>query len=515
VLSNYGFNTSTPATYDADDRLTGWNRTDGNKDQSWNLTLVGDWTSFTDESVTETRAHSNVHELTTITGGPNAGSLSYDAKGNLTSNTNSHKYSWDFDNKMSGADTDSNPGNDTTFEYDALGRRVRKNNGTTNTVYALAGQQVIAEYASGTAPTSPAEQYVYGSYIDEPILKDGTGGSVYYSRNQQYSVTALSNSTGSVGERYAYDAYGDLNIFDAAGTLRASSAFNNAITYTGRRFDDESDLYYFRARCFDPRLGRFPGRDSLEYVDGMGIYGAYFGLQGLDPTGNLSILQDGLDKPVVPSGLYRFTRNNPLFKDCTIDIFMGHSNRASIFTGGMVEGDFPEIDEWMEKMRNQYKETGCSGYYGVISCFNVLYNRLIWEKSRIPDWPLDKDRLSGAKCRTMVPDGLGKARNFANKLCSQSVKADRSGIYDPDCGENNCRCNRVTVRVHCAPDMRHLFDTGYGPPNRRGNRPREIPDRQLPAINPCDTNYTIDCFHEWRRPRGKEDYDRMFNDWVY
>jgi len=184
VLSDYGFNTSSPATYDNEDRLTAWNRDDGNLDQSWNLSLVGDWNSFTEETTTETRTHNDVHELTAISGGSNPGSLSYDPKGNLTVNSNGHEYTWDFDNKMTGANTDGQAGDDVTFEYDALGRRVRKNNGTTNTVYALAGQQVAAEYPSGTAPSSPAEQYVYASYIDEPILKDGTGGTVYYSRNQ-------------------------------------------------------------------------------------------------------------------------------------------------------------------------------------------------------------------------------------------------------------------------------------------------------------------------------------------
>jgi len=286
VLSNYGFNTTSPATYDNADRLTGWNRTDGNKDQSWNLSLVGDWTSFTDESVTETRAHSNVHELTAITGGPNAGSLGYDVKGNLTSNTNSHTYSWDFDNKMSGADTDSNPGDDITFDYDALGRRVRKNNGTTSTVYVLADQQVVAEYLSGTVPASPVQTYTYGSYIDEPILKKNSVADCYYHRNQQYSVTAVTDPTGATIERYAYGPYGNITILDGPGSaILTGSLQNNEYTYTGRRFNINTDLYYFRARYFEPSQGRFVGRDPVRYVDGLNLYACYFALSEMDPTG--------------------------------------------------------------------------------------------------------------------------------------------------------------------------------------------------------------------------------------
>ena len=46
---------------------------------------------------------------------------------------------------MSSADTDGDSVADISFEYDALGRRVKKG----NTVYAYSGQQVVAEYTSG------------------------------------------------------------------------------------------------------------------------------------------------------------------------------------------------------------------------------------------------------------------------------------------------------------------------------------------------------------------------------
>ncbi len=140
-MSNYGFATT---TYDDANRLTAWNRTDGNKDQSWALTGVGDWTTFTEESITQVRTHSAAHEVITL----DANILNHDAKGNLTKNYVGHTYVWDFDNKMVSADTngDSNP--DVTFAYDALGRRVKKG----STVYALAGQQVVAESVPGQRP---------------------------------------------------------------------------------------------------------------------------------------------------------------------------------------------------------------------------------------------------------------------------------------------------------------------------------------------------------------------------
>ena len=44
---------------------------------------------------------------------------------------------------------------DVTYEYDALGRRVQRDDGTTATVFVQNGQQTFADYTSGTAATSP------------------------------------------------------------------------------------------------------------------------------------------------------------------------------------------------------------------------------------------------------------------------------------------------------------------------------------------------------------------------
>jgi hypothetical protein len=49
VMQPYGYT----ATYDDEDRLASWARDDSNLTQSWNLSPVGDWTSFTEKSVTD------------------------------------------------------------------------------------------------------------------------------------------------------------------------------------------------------------------------------------------------------------------------------------------------------------------------------------------------------------------------------------------------------------------------------------------------------------------------------
>jgi len=101
-----------------------------------------------------------------------------------------------------------------------------------------------------------------------------------------YSVAALTNNVGVVVERYRYDAYGQRTVLAADGTtVRAQSNYGQQIGFTGRYLDKETGLWYFRARYFDPALGRFIGRDPAGYVDRYQLYMAYFVPNKLDPTG--------------------------------------------------------------------------------------------------------------------------------------------------------------------------------------------------------------------------------------
>ncbi|MBD3222239.1 hypothetical protein GF314_13460, partial [bacterium] len=143
-----------------------------------------------------------------------------------------------------------------SYAYDALGRRVGKTAGGETTDYALAGAQVIEEY---TAAGSQLEKsYVYGSYIDEPLmLRTGADQDYYYHRNHLYSTTAITDDSGVVVERYTYDAYGKRYVRDDVGVLKTDQSGMHAYGFTGRRLDSESGLMYFRARYFDDQLGRF------------------------------------------------------------------------------------------------------------------------------------------------------------------------------------------------------------------------------------------------------------------
>ncbi len=93
------------------------------------------------------------------------------------------------------------------------------------------------------------------------MIRSGT--TSYYHADGLGSVTTLTNTSGAVVERAAYDAYGQTQLTNAAGTVLAGSAVGNRFGFTGRELDGKTGLYYYRARIYSPTLGRFLQRDPV------------------------------------------------------------------------------------------------------------------------------------------------------------------------------------------------------------------------------------------------------------
>ena len=179
---------------------------------------------------------------------------------------------------------------------------IGRDDGTTaNAIaYVQSGQLTIADYTVGAGATSPT--YTYAIYTDEPVVLACSSGLRYYHRGQQYSVTALTDSSGTIVERYAYDAYGGMSVFNAAGTARTSTTEGNRYTCTGREYDDVLDLYHYRGRMFNSIVGRFCSRDPI------GFKGSEWNLYEYVAS-NPPTYTDGLGLfPVHPDGTPIFSR---------------------------------------------------------------------------------------------------------------------------------------------------------------------------------------------------------------
>jgi len=86
----------------------------------------------------------------------------------------------------------------------------------------------------------------------------------YYEADGLGSVTSLTTPTGTVAATYTYDSFG----FMTASTGSATNWFR----YTARQFDSDTGLYNYRARYYDPAIGRFISEDPIGFYGGVNFY---------------------------------------------------------------------------------------------------------------------------------------------------------------------------------------------------------------------------------------------------
>ncbi|RKY40027.1 MAG: hypothetical protein DRP85_09390, partial [Candidatus Makaraimicrobium thalassicum] len=144
------------------------------------------------------------------------------------------------------------------FTYDALNRRASKtiNNVTQNYLYD--GEDIIAILDDNNNPISII---THDESIDTPLSIQTNNESYFYQRDHQGSILNLTDSSKVKVEEYSY-----LNAYGTTQKI-SSQTTNNPYGYTGRELD-EDDLYYYRARYYDPTTQRFLSQDPIGFNSG-------------------------------------------------------------------------------------------------------------------------------------------------------------------------------------------------------------------------------------------------------
>jgi len=212
-------------------------------------------------------------------------SAQYDNNGNLLSwsvpDTGAvQSYSYDAESHLRTVTITGAGAATISYDYDSMGRRVSKTVNGVTTRYLLDDADEIAEYDGATL----LRRYLPGAGVDERIARaEGsavtTPTKTFYRTNHQGTVIAITDAAGVVVQRFSYDEYG----VPSSGTAATGEPFR----YTGRRYDPETGLYYYRARNYAPMLGRFLQGDPAGGKDDLNLY-SYVNnnpLNSIDPTG--------------------------------------------------------------------------------------------------------------------------------------------------------------------------------------------------------------------------------------
>ena len=210
----------------------------------------------------------------------------YDGNDNLA-NDGTNSYTYDEANRLISA---SNSSHSASYEYDAFNRRVSKTVDSVTMYYVYDGYEVIEEYNASNVLQA---DYVMGSRIDEPLTMTRSSTTYYYNLDGLGSIRQLLNSSGTIVESYTYDPYGNTTIYNSSLTdiTSTGSGVDNPYMFTGRRFDEETGIYHYRARQYDPTIGRFLQRDPIGYAAGMNLYKYVSNnpLNWIDPSGLIRI----------------------------------------------------------------------------------------------------------------------------------------------------------------------------------------------------------------------------------
>ena len=211
----------------------------------------------------------NLNQYTAV-GGVSA---TYSTNGNLTSD-GTYNFVYDAENRLTNA---SGAGNTASYTFDAQGRRkTRTVNGTTTVSVTDAQNREVLEYNGSTGALLRWYAYSLGpnAVLGQMNIPANTRttpvpdllGSI---------VSSMDASTGTLA-KFTYRPYG------------ASAAAPTPFGYTGQRVDQESGLYYYRARHYSPAWGRFLQPDPVGYSAGANLYGYVRNdpLNAVDPSGN-------------------------------------------------------------------------------------------------------------------------------------------------------------------------------------------------------------------------------------
>jgi RHS repeat-associated protein len=232
--------------------------------QSWSPDALGNFTSVTTNSNTQTRTANQQNEITSISG---QSAPTYDANGNLTADGTGNTYFYNAWNQL--VTVKNNGTTVASYGYDGLDRRITQTeSGSTTDLYYSSADQVLEEDVGGVIQARHVWSPVYVNALvlrDQSSQHNGTlDQRLYVQQDANWNVTALADTSGNIVERYDYMPYGTVTVLNPDFSVRGTSNYNVPYQWQGMRYDSMRGLYFTSSgRVVSPTLMRPLQTDSL------------------------------------------------------------------------------------------------------------------------------------------------------------------------------------------------------------------------------------------------------------
>nr|WP_269454730.1 PASTA domain-containing protein [Methylomonas koyamae] len=217
---------------------------------------------------------------------------SYDNEGNRLSKTRRATgevtlYDWDYRNRLVGVEKRASANGAVLsrieYRYDANNRRIARivDGVAEGTLYD--GDNAWLDTDANGAITT---RYLFGPGMDRNIARwRDSEGTVWYLTDKLGTVRDLLDSSGHIINHNDYASFGGL-------LAQTSQQDADRYAFTGREYDTDAGLYYYRARYYDPVVGRFIGEDPIGFEgkdSNLYRYVSNKPIGGVDPTGNRAL----------------------------------------------------------------------------------------------------------------------------------------------------------------------------------------------------------------------------------
>ena len=261
-------------SFDGLNRLHTANKPANNYQASYQYDAVGNRTEQVEDGITTIYTYSPVNALTTSTGA----TYTWDARGNLVGKVqgaDTWSYTFDLGNRLT--QVTKNGITFGSYAYDANGIRAKKVEGGATTHYLALGHQVMYEKTG-----AEATRHIFAG--NQRIAEVKGGVTSYFHNDHLGSPRVVTSAGGVVTATMSNKPFGAPH----AGSTPTSYGF------TGKELDD-TGLYYFAARYYDPTVGRFVTEDTwignLEqpWTQNRYVYVGNNSLVYSDPTGNIPV----------------------------------------------------------------------------------------------------------------------------------------------------------------------------------------------------------------------------------